>query len=132
MLEITYSSSSGPGGQNVNKLETKCDLRFKVNSVNWLSDETKTKLQQQHRNRITKDGYFVIKSDLTRYRHMNLADALEKLRNFIRDLEREQRPPSEETVEKHKRRYILAVASKEIIKHPNFSGKKDFLLIALW
>lgn len=43
----------------------------------------------QWKNAINKDGYFVVKSDLTRYQHMNLADALEKVRNIIRNLEKE-------------------------------------------
>lgn len=45
--------------------------------------------QLQFKNHINKDGYFVIKSDLTRYQQMNLADALEKVRNIIRRLEKE-------------------------------------------
>lgn len=43
-LEITYSTSSGPGGQNVNKLHTKVDLRFKLESAKWLKDEVRQKL----------------------------------------------------------------------------------------
>lgn len=43
-LEITYSTSSGPGGQNVNKVNTKVDLRFKIESAKWLNDEVRQKL----------------------------------------------------------------------------------------
>lgn len=43
-LDITYSTSSGPGGQNVNKVNTKVDLRFKVESAQWLNDEIRQKL----------------------------------------------------------------------------------------
>jgi len=43
-LEITYSTSSGPGGQNVNKVNTKVDLRFKVESAKWLNEEVRQKL----------------------------------------------------------------------------------------
>lgn len=104
-LDITYSTSSGPGGQNVNKVHTKCDVRFRVSEATWLSAATKTKIQEEYGHRLTKDGHYVIRSDLTRFRHMNLADALEKLRNFIRELEMEQKQPDAETVEKHNRRY---------------------------
>lgn len=103
-LDITYSGSSGPGGQNVNKVHTKCDVRFRVQDVTWLSADTKSKIMQDYNHRLTNDGYYVVRSDLTRYRHMNLADALEKLRSFIRELEKEQKQPDVETVEKHKRR----------------------------
>lgn len=103
-LDITYSASSGPGGQNVNKVHTKCDLRFKVQDVSWLSAATKAKILNEYNNKLTKDGYYVIRSDLTRFRHLNLADALEKLRAFVRELEVEKKEPDVETVQKHKRR----------------------------
>lgn len=103
-LDVTYSASSGPGGQNVNKVHTKCDVRFKVQDVSWLPAGTKSKILNEYGHKLTKEGYYVVRSDLTRFRHMNLADALEKLRAFIRDLEVEQKEPSVETVEKHRRR----------------------------
>lgn len=46
-LDITYSKSTGPGGQLVNKVFTKVDLRFHVESAEWLSDEIKRKLLEQ-------------------------------------------------------------------------------------
>lgn len=46
-IKITYSGSSGPGGQNVNCVNTKVDLRFQVDSATWLSEEIRTKLMEQ-------------------------------------------------------------------------------------
>jgi len=46
-IKIKYSSSSGPGGQNVNCVNTKVDLRFQVDSATWLSEEIRTKLVEQ-------------------------------------------------------------------------------------
>lgn len=56
-VQITYSGSSGPGGQNVNCVNTKVDLRFQVDSATWLSEEIRTKLVEQvsrivHMNKI--------------------------------------------------------------------------------
>ena len=46
-LDITYSRSSGPGGQNVNKVNTKVDIRFHLDSASWISDEIKQKLREK-------------------------------------------------------------------------------------
>jgi len=46
-VQITYSGSSGPGGQNVNCVNTKVDLRFQVANATWLSEEIRTKLAEQ-------------------------------------------------------------------------------------
>lgn len=43
-LTVTYSRSSGPGGQNVNKLETKVDLRFHVETSDWIPELVRNKL----------------------------------------------------------------------------------------
>jgi peptidyl-tRNA hydrolase ICT1 len=46
-LHITYSSSSGPGGQNVNMVNTKVDLRFHVASAQWISQDIRNKILEQ-------------------------------------------------------------------------------------
>lgn len=43
-LTVTYSRSSGPGGQNVNKLESKVDLRFHVETSNWIPELIRSKM----------------------------------------------------------------------------------------
>ncbi|XP_068150972.1 large ribosomal subunit protein mL62 [Drosophila tropicalis] len=125
-LEITYSRSSGPGGQHVNTVNTKVDLRFKVVEADWLSQETRDKLLKALHNKITKDGYYFIKSDLTRSQQMNLADALEKLRTLIRAQEVEAAPgPSEETLEKLRRRQEKAVRERLQLKRSRAQVKAD-------
>lgn len=59
----------------------------------------------QHKSKLTKDGYFIIRSDVTRSQQMNLAEALERFRNFIRKLETPVNVElSEETLEKIRRK----------------------------
>ena len=43
-LTVSYTRSSGPGGQNVNKVNTKAEVRFHIDSADWLPAEAKQKL----------------------------------------------------------------------------------------
>lgn len=43
-VTVTYSRSSGPGGQNVNKLDTKVDLRFHVQTAEWIPESVRGKM----------------------------------------------------------------------------------------
>lgn len=125
-LEITYSRSSGPGGQNVNVVNTKVDLRFKLDSVTFIKDEVKKRLREENQNQISKEGYFIIKSDVTRYQQLNLADALEKLRTIIRNaekpLKKEMKP---ETAEILRQRQIKAARERLFIKRQRSQVKAD-------
>lgn len=59
-LDIQYSRSSGPGGQNVNKLNTKAEIRFNIDDANWLEPEVKERLKLYQANKITKEGDIVV------------------------------------------------------------------------
>ena len=66
-LEISFARSSGPGGQNVNKVNTKAELRFNVIAADWLPEDVKSRLLTQQSNRINKDGELIITSQEYRY-----------------------------------------------------------------
>uniref|UniRef100_A0A182WHD0 18S rRNA aminocarboxypropyltransferase n=1 Tax=Anopheles minimus TaxID=112268 RepID=A0A182WHD0_9DIPT len=123
-LNISYSRSSGPGGQNVNTVSTKVDLRFHLETATWLSENARNRLAQLQKGRITKDGYLVIKSELTRSQQMNTADALEKLRTFIRQAEQPvTTEPSAETVERLRRRHEKAARERLAMKRKRSETK---------
>ncbi|XP_070187009.1 large ribosomal subunit protein mL62-like isoform X2 [Littorina saxatilis] len=82
-LEFSYSRSSGPGGQNVNKVSTKVEVRFHVPSASWIPQDIKSKLIELEHNRVTKEGYLVLTSDKTRKQMLNQADVMDKLRSIV-------------------------------------------------
>ncbi|MFO0746429.1 MAG: alternative ribosome rescue aminoacyl-tRNA hydrolase ArfB [Myxococcota bacterium] len=84
-LVVTSTHSSGPGGQNVNKVATKIELRFDLTGSTVLSPAVKARLRAVVANRLDADGWLVITSQATRNRIRNLVDAREKLAALVRD-----------------------------------------------
>lgn len=84
-LVFTASHSSGPGGQNVNKLSTKVTLWFDVANSPSLSPEQKDLLMRRLANRINKDGVLRIISQQTRSQAANRELAIERFLELLRD-----------------------------------------------
>ena len=83
--ELTWAAarSSGPGGQNVNKVASKVELRFDLPGTRALDVDTKTRLRGLVGTRLDADGWVLVISQLTRDQSRNLDDAREKLRLLI-------------------------------------------------
>jgi ribosome-associated protein len=82
-LRWTAVRASGPGGQNVNKVSSKVELRFDFESSAVLSAETKARLRSLLRSRLDAEGSLVVTSQATRDQQRNLEDARAKLAELV-------------------------------------------------
>ena len=73
---FTSSKSSGPGGQNVNKVNTKVELRLDIGNSTLLTDEEKEIILDKLSNRINKDGVLIITSQDQRSQLKNKEKAI--------------------------------------------------------
>lgn len=82
-LIFNFSRSSGPGGQHVNKVSSKAELRFNIPASGLLSEEQKHHLLNKLKNKITIDGYLIIISQESRSQLKNKEKVLEKFYKII-------------------------------------------------
>lgn len=82
-LRFSFVRSSGPGGQNVNKVNSKAQLRWSVLRSTALSEEVRSRIVARLRSRITERGELVLSSQRYRDQAKNVGDCLEKLRELV-------------------------------------------------
>jgi ribosome-associated protein len=82
-FDFSFSRSSGPGGQNVNKTSSKAELKWNVVASQNLPNFVKARFIEQNKTRINDIGVILIKSDRYRDQGRNISDCLEKLRALI-------------------------------------------------
>ena len=82
-FEFSYARSSGPGGQNVNKVNSKVLLRWPVTVSPSLPEAVRQRFLGRYGNRVTASGELLISSQRFRDQGRNLDDCLDKLREML-------------------------------------------------
>jgi ribosome-associated protein len=85
-FEMSFVRSSGPGGQNVNKVSTKVELRFFLDRTLALDSSQKLRLRESFPSHVTREGEFLLASDRFRSQARNIDDVRERLAEMLRSI----------------------------------------------
>ena len=123
-LTVSAVRSSGPGGQNVNKVSTCIELRFSPKNCPQLTETTINKLLAANKNRLDSEDCLIITSQQFREQYRNIEDARNKLRNLILEalkVRKKRRPtkPTKASIEER-------MTSKKIQSQKKASRSKKY------
>uniref|UniRef100_A0A0R3RSE3 Large ribosomal subunit protein mL62 n=1 Tax=Elaeophora elaphi TaxID=1147741 RepID=A0A0R3RSE3_9BILA len=88
-IEKRFMRSGGPGGQNVNMVNTKCQIRFNLNEADWLSPEIQEVFRKRFVRLVNKQDDVVISSDKSRIQAENQEECFKKLQAMLLECNKE-------------------------------------------
>ncbi|MEO5930864.1 MAG: alternative ribosome rescue aminoacyl-tRNA hydrolase ArfB [Candidatus Kapaibacterium sp.] len=91
-LEFSTSRSGGPGGQNVNKVETRVEIRFPITGSQWLAESTQERLAIKLRSKIDTSGAIRVASSIARTQGGNRTAAVERLERLLNSALEPEKP----------------------------------------
>ena len=91
-IQEEFVRSSGPGGQNVNRVATAVQLRFDIVNSASLSEDVRRRLMRLGGSRVTRDGVLIIDARRFRTQEQNRRDARERLINLVRKAAEKPKP----------------------------------------
>jgi ribosome-associated protein len=124
-LTIRFSRSGGPGGQNVNKVSSRAEVRFALAEADWLPPPVRDRLRELFPTRITEGGDLRVVSDRFRDQKMNIDDCLERIAELLQAAARrpKRRVPTRPTRGSRQRRIEGKKARSEVKRRRSGPGE---------
>lgn len=117
-MDFRASRSGGPGGQHANKVSSKVELRFDVDSSEFLSEDEKQRIKKYLAHKLTKSGELLIESREARSQHRNKQLAIERFYALVewalkpRKTRKKTRPPKSSIEKRLKKKKEIAEKKK--------------------
>lgn len=120
-LKIKGIRSSGPGGQNVNKVSSKVELRFDLYKSDYLSTQEKQRIAKKYKNAINSEGIFILTEQNSRSQHSNKVKVIQRFFLLIKEAlkaikKRKPTKPSSQSIEKRLKDKRIIAKKKQLRK----------------